>query len=121
MVARRSRWYTSRRRDRLPADWQRIRALVSERAGGRCQAKRHARGCNGIGTDCDHIIPGDDDSLDNLQWLSSACHKAKTADETRRRNMWYAKTKRHPVENNPGCLSGPGGGCLPGRLGETAG
>lgn len=35
--------------------------------------------CNGIGTDCDHIKPGDDNSLDNLQWLSNACHKAKNS------------------------------------------
>ena len=67
MASKRSRWNTSHRHDRLPPDWQRIRAEVKARANGRCQAKHHAKGCNGIGTDCDHIIPGDDNSLDNLQ------------------------------------------------------
>ncbi len=47
MPSRRSRWNTSLRHDRLPCDWQRIRAVVKARAGGRCQAERHARGCNG--------------------------------------------------------------------------
>lgn len=86
MPTKRSRWQTSRRHDRLPHDWQLIRAEVKARANGRCQATHHARGCNGIGTDCDHIIPGDDNRLDNLQWLSNACHKAKTARETAARN-----------------------------------
>ncbi len=113
MPSRRSRWNTSRRHDRLPCDWQRIRAVVKARAGGRCQAERHARGCNGIGTDCDHIIPGDDNSLDNLQWLSSACHKAKTARETAMRNIRYRKSRLHPIEENPGLIPPGVGGTSP--------
>lgn len=117
MPSRRSRWQTSHRRDRLPHDWQRIRAAVRARANGRCQAKQHANGCNGIGTDCDHIIPGDDNSLDNLQWLSSACHKAKTARETAARNAWYRETRLHPVEKNPGSIQSGVGGTSPGAVG----
>ena len=121
MPTKRSRWQTSHRHDRLPHDWQRIRAEVKARANGRCQAKRHANGCNGIGTDCDHIIPGDDNSLDNLQWLSGACHKAKTARETAARNAWYRETRLHPVENNPGLIQPGVGGHLPGSRRITAG
>ena len=117
MPTRRSRWQTSHRRDRLPHDWQRIRAAVRARANGRCQAKQHANGCNGIGTDCDHIIPGDDNSLDNLQWLSSACHKAKTARETAARNVWYRESRLHPVEKNPGSIPPGVGGTSPGAAG----
>lgn len=114
MASKRSRWNTSHRHDRLPQDWQRIRAEVKARANGKCQAKQHAKGCNGIGTDCDHIIPGDDNSLDNLQWLSNACHKAKTARETVARNSWYRKTRLHPVEKNPGSIPPGVGGTSPG-------
>ena len=116
MPSKRSRWNTSHRHDRLPPDWQRIRAEVKARANGRCQAKHHAKGCNGIGTDCDHIIPGDDNSLDNLQWLSSACHKAKTARETAARNTWYRKTRLHPVEKNPGSIPPGVGSTSPGTV-----
>ena len=121
MPTRRSRWQTSHRRDRLPHDWQRIRAAVRARAGSRCQAKRHVNGCNGIGTDCDHIIPGDDNSLDNLQWLSTACHKAKTTRETAARNAWYCESRLHPVEKKSGIDLTRGGGHLPGGRRITAG
>lgn len=114
MPVRRSRWQTSHRHNRLPKDWQRIRAEVKARASGKCQAEHHVKGCDGIGTDCDHITPGDDNSLDNLQWLSSACHKAKTARETAARNSWYREAKLHPRETNPGQLPGVGG-TSPGR------
>lgn len=97
-------WNTSDRRLRLPDDWAARRAAVKARAHGRCEAKRHAKGCNGIGTDCDHIVPGDDHSLDNLQWLSYACHKAKTARESAERNREYKKLRRHPSERHPGLI-----------------
>lgn len=97
-------WYTSDRRQRLPPDWPRVRAQVRERAHGLCQAKHHARGCDGWGTDCDHIEAGDDHRLANLQWLSGPCHRAKTARETIARNKKNAKLKKHPVEKNPGQL-----------------
>ena len=46
-----------------------------------CQAAVHAPDCHGIGAECDHIKPGDDHSLSNLQWLSAPCHLAKTLRE----------------------------------------
>ena len=101
----RNRWQTSNRRYRLPADWARRIAIVRARAHGRCQADHHASGCDGIGTDCDHINPGDDNSLDNLQWLSHECHKAKTARESAQRNHEYKHEREHPVETNPGSLA----------------
>lgn len=97
-------WYTSDRHARLPRDWARVRAAVRERAHGRCQAEIHSILCDGIGTDCDHIIPGDDDSLDNLQWLNHNCHKLKTAHESARRNTVRARERRHPREANPGII-----------------
>lgn len=97
-------WSTSDRASRLPPDWQDIREQVRARAGGRCQAAYHARGCTGIGTDADHITPGDDHSLSNLQWLSDPCHRAKTARETAARNRIRAAGRKRPDERHPGSL-----------------
>lgn len=97
-------WATSDRRKRLPADWPTIRDEVKRRAHNRCQATTHAPGCHGVGTDADHITPGDDHSLDNLQWLSSACHKAKTAQEAATRNRARARSRRRP-EAHPGATN----------------
>lgn len=101
---RAANWNSSDRGARLPDDWAWRRRVVRDRAHGRCQAKEHAADCNGIGTDCDHIIQGDDHSLDNLQWLSHACHKAKTEKENADRNRRRARMKRHPKERFPGLL-----------------
>lgn len=77
---------TSTRSARLPRDWQAIRAQVKARAKGRCEAIRHHPDCDGIGRECDHITPGDDHRLTNLQWLSTPCHLAKTRAESAARN-----------------------------------
>lgn len=87
-------WHTSDRRERLPANWAHLRALVRARAGGRCEAEVHVVGCDLVGTDCDHRIPGDDHSPSNLLWLSAACHKAKTAKESAERNRLRAKMRK---------------------------
>lgn len=99
-------WYTSDRRDRLPdsAQWARIRGQVRERAHNHCQAQQHSVLCNGIGSDCDHIIPGDDHSLSNLQWLNAHCHRLKTARETVERNHARRSMRRHPNEIHPGLM-----------------
>ena len=97
-------WSTSDRRSRLPADWQAIRRRVQVRAHGRCQAQVHAPGCDGRGTECDHIQPGDDHSLTNLQMLSHACHTAKTQAEAAARNRRDAALRKRPAETHPGRL-----------------
>lgn len=95
-------WSTSDRRQRLPPDWDDIRAEVKQRAQGRCQAREHDPRCTGTGTDADHITPGDDHTLPNLQWLSGPCHRAKTARESAARNTARAaarvRTETHPGE-----------------------
>lgn len=98
-------WSTSDRKERLPADWNRIRAAVKTRAKGRCQAQPHATGCGGWGRDADHITPGDDHNLDNLQWLSGPCHRAKTNRETANRNRDRKTARIRPHEPHPGRLA----------------
>lgn len=87
-------WSTSDRKERLPANWDAIRAKVKRRARGHCEAVRHEPACEGIGSHCDHIDHGDDHRLGNLQWLSKPCHDAKTRVEA---------AEAHGIER-PGCL-----------------
>lgn len=90
-------WQGSTRRARLPSDWPKRVAAVKRRARGRCEDKHHADGCDGIGRECDHVQQGDDHSLNNLQWLSSACHARKT-----RLDNGYVAALRVPAERHPG-------------------
>lgn len=76
----------STRRSRLPTNWPALRSAVKARANGNCEATQHHPRCNGTGTQCDHIHPGDDHSMSNLQWLSTECHQVKTNREHRDRN-----------------------------------
>lgn len=86
-------WEGSTRKQRLPDDWPIRRALVSARAHGLCEAKVHHPACPGVGRECDHVVAGDDHSLDNLQWLSTPCHRAKTSDDKQR---WKRQPEPHP-------------------------
>ena len=85
-----NRWGTSTRRQRLPPDWATRRAKVKQRAAGMCEAQVHVPTCDGIGNECDHINNNDNHALTNLQWLSAACHKAKTLQEAQ-----TSRARRH--------------------------
>lgn len=74
-------WRNSTRREGLPPDWPARVAIVRRRAGGRCQQVEDGHHCEAVGTDCDHIVPGSDHSLPNLQWLCSYHHRHKSALE----------------------------------------
>lgn len=93
-------WNTNRRQ-RLPADWANIRKIVLERDGYACQIN-HV-GCQMRATDVDHVVAGDNHSLDNLQAACSACHMKKTHAEAqearrRRRALRFRPVERHPGE-----------------------
>lgn len=98
-------WQTSTRRERLPRNWDQLRAHTRDRAGGRCEATAHHPDCDGWGTDADHITPGDDHTPGNLQWLSPPCHQAKTAGEAADRNRERAAQRRRPNEQHPGRIA----------------
>lgn len=91
-------WRGTTRRSRLPDDWPQRRAQVEARAGGRCEAETrlgipHHPDCSRLGSECDHVRPGDEHDLTNLCWLSTPCHKAKTARETRERARAAARRR----------------------------
>jgi len=95
-------WSTSDRRHRLPKDWPTVKTQVKARAHGRCEATHHHPHCDGHGTEVDHINPGDNHDLANLQLLSQLCHQVKTDSETAARNKLNAKLRRKPTEEHPG-------------------
>lgn len=87
-------WDGSTRSARLPPDWDKRRARVLRNSPTcqRCETRPPV--------EVDHVTPGDDHSLANLQALCTSCHRAKTAAEgvaargprpTRRRS-----TEPHP-------------------------
>lgn len=76
------RWQNSTRRSRLPENWRDIRITVLNRDQYACQWRMTAGGiCGQYTTDVDHITPGDDHRLSNLQALCSWHHARKSAQE----------------------------------------
>jgi 5-methylcytosine-specific restriction protein A len=100
-------WEQSDRRSRLPRGWATLVENTRTRAGGRCQATMHdGTRCSETGTDCDHIIHGDNHEPSNLQWLCSWHHNRKTARESKeahqRRVKDPTKSSRRPQESHFG-------------------
>lgn len=94
---------TGTRKDRLPADWARRRKTVLARCGHRCQATDDGVRCTAPATDVDHVIRGDDHSLENLQGLCDWHHKRKTAAEANQAKKPRPPRNRRP-EKHPGLL-----------------
>lgn len=91
-------WAGSNRQSRLPSNWRtEIRPAVLGPTGQRpCQIRWDA-GCTGNGTQVDHIRPGDDHSLGNLQPACEYCHGKKSSAEGNAARPRTARPKpRHP-------------------------
>lgn len=100
-------WQGSDRRDRLPPDWQKRRADVMRRAGRKCEHEYRGERCSWKATDVDHVVPGDDHELDNLQALCSWHHARKSSREGNaakavKRQATAQKFSR--TEDHPGLL-----------------
>lgn len=77
--------------------------MVKARALDQCEAKLNTGDrCYEFGSECDHINPGNDHSLDNLQWLCSWHHKKKSSAEGNKAKKRI--TEQHPQERHPGFL-----------------
>ncbi|TRX43739.1 HNH endonuclease [Corynebacterium guaraldiae] len=93
-------WSTSDRRKRLPSDWSRRRLEVLRRDQHQCRAK--GPGCKGRATEVDHILRGDDHSLNNLQALCSVCHRRKTLSEAQAASARRRSRRFRSIESHPG-------------------
>ncbi|KOG26808.1 HNH endonuclease [Streptomyces viridochromogenes] len=98
-------WSSSDRRERLPADWPKIRLRVLRRDGHRCTARdQYGERCEELATDVDHIVPGDDHRETNLRALCGFHHQAKSSREgalalaaqRRRIGKRFKRTEAHP-------------------------
>lgn len=94
------RWASSNRRAELPADWPERRFRVRLRAGGRCEAVDDGVRCPAMGSECDHIVRGNNHALSNLQWLCAGHHGAKTRAEALAALMARPRMRR-AVEQHP--------------------
>ena len=98
-------WSSSTRAQRLPSNWQAIRRQILARDHHTCQAHTHTPDCDGRATEVDHIAPGDDHRLENLQGLSQPCHLAKTRAEDAARRQSARDQARRPQEDHPGRIA----------------
>lgn len=97
MPDERPAWRNSTRRSRLPVNWPELRRLARER-----NPQRICHLCGRPGGDAlDHIRPGDDHSLENLDWAHDRaaphCHRTKSSREgAAARPSLYRAPEDHP-------------------------
>lgn len=58
--------------------------------------------CTGVATEVDHIRPGDDHSMSNLQAVCAACHSQKSAREGNAARARLRALRLRPAEKHPG-------------------
>jgi 5-methylcytosine-specific restriction endonuclease McrA len=87
-------WEGSTRSSRLPPGWKRLRTAILERDGFVCQLRLPC--CTGLATEADHIVPGDDHSLANLQAACSDCNAAKNHAQRPRPAPLHREREAHP-------------------------
>lgn len=98
-------WSTSDRRSRLPSNWSTLRVRVLRRDGYACQARDSmGRQCGAPANQVDHITPGDNHELTNLQALCQWHHARKSSREGAAARGPRAKQRREP-EPHPGFLA----------------
>lgn len=101
-----SGWEGSDRRERLPANWPRLRAKRLEIDGHRCtwRLKSGAR-CPRKATEVDHkVAMSDDHRIQALQSLCADHHQRKTVSDARKGKDAKKALKRRAPEEHPGRL-----------------
>jgi 5-methylcytosine-specific restriction enzyme A len=92
-------WEGSDRKERLPDDWDAKHAAADER-----NPLRICHWCGRPGSsDLDHIIPGDDHSQDNLDWIHglNSFDRQRTLGFDPPRNCHQEKTSREAAAARP--------------------
>lgn len=90
-------WESSDRKSELPQDWALRRMRVLRRDSYRCQARDSTgRACGEWANQCDHIEPGNNHDLDNLQALCAWHHARKSSREGVAARRPRARQSREP-------------------------
>jgi 5-methylcytosine-specific restriction protein A len=100
MMPNQSSWNSSDRKSRLPSNWSSLRRRVLSRDHKVCQLKY--KDCIRKATEVDHIVAGDDHSMDNLQAVCAWCHKLKSSMEGHKAKSVLRRLRKRPVEPHPG-------------------
>jgi len=100
-------WEGSTRKRTLPRDWPRLRKVVLERCGYRCEWVENKARCRNEATDVDHKGDRLDHTPDALQGLCRAHHLTKTGREARAVQEKIKALRRLPEEKQPGAIDGP--------------
>jgi len=98
-------WKNSRRRTALPPNWAALRQQVLARDGRRCTWTTHDERCERNATDVDHIVPGDDHSLENLRALCAHHHRVKSSGEGGRASASKRAKRTREPERHPGMVT----------------
>lgn len=93
-------WDNSDRKSRLPSDWVSLRKKVLSRDRRLCRLRY--KGCITLATEVDHIIAGDDHSMENLQAVCAWCHKFKSSMEGHKAKSALRRLRKRPLEPHPG-------------------
>jgi 5-methylcytosine-specific restriction endonuclease McrA len=89
------------RTDPLPRGWERIRARILIRDGGRCTVTlQDGTRCTAPATDVDHINGHADHSDANLRAICGWHHRRKTSAQANKARKRV--TQRYPSEKHPG-------------------
>lgn len=101
-----SGWEGSDRRERLPANWAKLRAKRLEIDGGQCTWRLPSKKrCPRPATEVDHkVAMSDDHRITALQSLCADHHTAKTVLDARKGKAAKKALRRRPPEEHPGRL-----------------
>jgi 5-methylcytosine-specific restriction endonuclease McrA len=94
-------WETSRRRYRLPDNWNSIRLRVLAEDNWVCQIQFEGR-CVGTASEVDHIVAGDDHSRSNLTSVCWKCHAKKSSMEGVAARRKKQRLGKRPQDRHPG-------------------
>jgi 5-methylcytosine-specific restriction enzyme A len=97
-------WSGSDRASRLPSNWATLRMRVLRRDAYKCQDRDSmGRPCGEPANEVDHVIPGDDHSLENLRAICRWHHARKSSAEGRAAQAPRPSRRRKP-EAHPGLI-----------------
>jgi len=97
-------WKNSNRVNELPSNWKQLRQVVLLRDGYQCTHVDDYVRCAQRATDVDHIVHGNNHSLNNLRSLCNWHHARKSSAEGNQSPNRRRESIRRPKPAHPGLL-----------------